>query len=724
MRVLFFLFCVQLAFAQDVSHDIHGRIITMEDGVASGLPYASLQWIDGVGFTADSLGDFSVKRSANSHLVVSYVGYATDTIKYEHQDPWIITLEVDNLLSEATVSHRQRGTSISTTNSIKTELLSVKELRKAACCNLSESFETNPSVDVSFSDAVTGNKEIKMLGLAGRYSLVTREGMPVFRGYGSLYGMSYIPGSWVNGIQISKGAGTVVNGYESMSGQINIELLKPEKKPPALVNFYANQGGRVEANLHLQQKISESTTTLLLVHGSMRKLNNDRNKDLFLDMPLAEQINVLNRWKYASGDWRVQVGAQYVNDKKNAGQFENKNQGYQVALNTQKTDVWTKIGYLFPNNVNQTIGLQVAGLVFDQHGHYGVNKQKAFQKSIYGNLIFESILGNTMHKYKLGLSVVHDDIEESLDTLFYHQKRTIPGAFAEYNWTPTTNFSIIAGLRNDWLGNQAVFLPRIHLRYELTEKTIARLSAGKGMRHGLLLGDRAGLAATSRKWLVDFEGLKQPEVAWNYGLNLTQNFNLDYREGYVSFDFYRTDFIQKMVTDVETFGVAAIYPLSGKSFSNSFQIEMTYEVIKRLDAKIAYRYFDIKTDFKEKGLLLNPLSANHRGFLNLGYETKKRKKAPRWSVDLTTQWIGTKRIPDAIGLVKEELTAPSYFQFHGQVTAKIGKRFQVYIGGENLANYRQEDPIIGAENPFGKNFDSSLIWGPIFGRSFYLGMRY
>lgn len=725
-RIILLLLWATVAVAQSSPlGTISGRVTSIEQGETIALPYASLQWTNGEGTTSDSTGHFTIDLPKNNdhQLVVSYLGYRTDTLTYTNQDPWIISLVADNLLAEATVSHRKKGTEISTINPIKTEMLGVKELRKAACCNLSESFETNPSVDVSFSDAVTGTKQIKMLGLAGRYSLVTRESMPVMRGYAGLYGLAFVPGTWVEGIQISKGAGTVVNGYESMSGQINIELLKPNEKPPILLNLFANQGGRLEANVHLNKQISKKLSTLVLLHGNLRKLENDRNNDGFLDIPLDEQINVLNRWKWSGDELRTQIGFHYVNDTKDAGQFSKNINDYKVHLETQKLDAWGKIGYLFPQNVNQSIGLQFAAVSFDQKGNYGHRLQKVTQKSLYANLIFESIIGNTNHKYKLGASIVNDDIKESLDTLQYNQERIIPGIYGEYTWTPAHNLTVVAGLRNDWLKNKMITSPRVHVRLELTEKTIARLSAGKGMRHGLLLGDRAGLAATSRVWQLESSALNEPEITWNYGVNLTHNFKLDYRDGYVSFDFYRTDFIHKIVTDIETFGFAKIYALDGQSYSNSFQGELSYEIVKRLDAKVAYRFFDIKTKYKDKQLINNPLSARRRGFLNLGYETRKGNKNLGWTFDVTTQWVGEKRIPSTNGLSPTGTTSPSYFQLHGQVTAKIGKKLQVYIGGDNLLDFRQNTPIIGSDQPFGQDFDSSLVWGPIFGRGFYVGMR-
>ena len=726
IRTIILLLWAATAVAQSSpTGTISGRVISVEKDQTVGLPYASVQWTNGKGTTSDSTGHFSIDlpQKSDYNLVVSYLGYQTDTLIYTNQQPWIITLAANNLLAEATVSHRKKGTEISTFNPIKTEMLGVKELRKAACCNLSESFETSPSVDVSFSDAVTGTKQIKMLGLAGRYSLVTRESMPVMRGYAGLYGLAFIPGTWVEGIQISKGAGTVVNGFQSMSGQINIELQKSDEQPPILLNLFANQGGRLEANMHLGKNISKKLSTVLLLHGNLRKLENDRNNDGFLDMPKDEQINVLNRWKWKGDVFRGQFGVHFVNDIKDAGQFANNTNDYKVHLATQKTDVWAKLGYLFPENINQSIGLQLAAIAFDQKGNYGLRQQKVEQKSLYANLVFESIIGNTNHKYKLGASIANDDIKESLDTLHFNQNRIIPGIYGEYTWTPERYIAIVAGLRSDWLKDRMVASPRVHIRLELTEKTIARFSAGKGMRHGLLLGDRAGLAATSRIWQLEDSAFDRPEMAWNYGINLTHNFKLDYRDGYVSFDFYRSDFIRKIVTDVETFGVAKIYALERQSYSNSFQGEFSYEIIKRLDAKVAYRFFDIKTQFKDNKLINNPLSARHRGFLNLGYEPRKRSKKLGWTFDATTQWVGQKRIPSTNGLSPDGLASPSYFQLHGQVTAKIGKKLQVYIGGENLLGFRQNTAILGTDQPFGQNFDSSLVWGPIFGRAFYVGMR-
>ncbi len=721
-----------------ISEDKKGRVEAVQ--------YANVYWKGtNVGTTTDSNGVFQLAASGEAYLlIISSVGYTADTLVISDFDNSItVQLKKSVALDEIKIEYRRKSTELSFINPMQMENISERELFKAACCNLSESFETNPSVDVNFTDAVTGSKQISVLGLDGPYTLISRENMPGIRGLGNAFGLSFIPGTWISSIQVTKGVGSVVNGYESIAGQINTELKKPDEGEQTFLNVYANQGGRAEVNFINTQQINEKWGTTLLIHGDIRSIEQDRNKDGFMDFPKQEQINLMNRWKYSGQNgWMGQIGVHYVNDQKVGGQTEDYIEGqadgvdftpYKLEINTERVEVFTKTGYVFPKLRYKSVGLQLSALYHNQESFYGIRNYDAIQRSGYGNLIYQSIIGNSFHKFKTGLSFLYDDYEEQLDSLQFNRTERVPGAFFEYTYAPTNNITLVAGIRVDDHNIYGAFVtPRLHFRWAFNEQTVFRILAGSGQRTANIFAERQSLFATSRSFqlLGDQPNLPyglEPERALNLGFNITRNFQLDYRDGYVSLDFYRTEFIQQVVVDLDESPQEALYyNLDGRSYSNSAQLEVNYELIKFLNMRLAYRWLEVRTQFKS-GLRQKPMTAKHRLFANFSYETQQNLKNKNWMFDLTAQWLGVQRIPTTSGNPIDDqrsTTSPSFMLFNAQITHNVNKKWAVYGGMENIFDYRQNNPIIAADNPFGNNFDASLVWGPIFGRMVYAGLRF
>jgi outer membrane receptor for ferrienterochelin and colicin len=626
-----------------------------------------------------------------------------------------------------------------------------KELFKAACCNLSESFETNPSVDVAFTDAVTGTRQIQMLGLAGPNTMISIENMPGVRGLASSQGIQFIPGTWINSIQVTKGTGSVVNGYESIAGQINVELKKPEESERLYVNGYVNNAARSELNVNYTAHVGEKWATTFLLHGSTRPFEMDSNDDSFLDFPTGSQINAINRWVYNNGNGLLaQFGVKLLSDVKLGGQTdfgaEDKftTNRYGLEIDTRRYEAWGKVGYQFDGKPYKSIGFQWSVMQHDHASFYGFNEHDANEKSAYANLIYQSIISSTNHKFKTGASFLFDRVDETfanqeLDILYrdtpvnsilFDRKEFVPGVFMEYNYDAGGKFSAIAGLRLDHHNLFGpLYTPRLHLRYNATETTTFRVSGGRGIRLANLLTENTGVLASARQFV--FTGLQtnyaygyKPDMAWNYGVNLSQDFTLDYRAGAITVDYFYTDFENQVVLDMDySAREARFFGLTGRSFSQSFQFQVDYELLRRFDLRMAYRWLDVQTDYTN-GRLTRPLIPQHRGFVNLAYETKNL-----WKFDLTVQALGKQRIPDTsanLPQYQREAYSPSYMLMNAQVTRDIKDKWSVYLGVENINNFTLDNPIIAADDPFGAhiNLDSSLVWGPIFGRMVYAGFRF
>lgn len=725
--------------AQEMSKYIEGRV-TENSGQGDEMPLigANVYWLNTLaGTTTDPDGNFKLKRfPGETHLVVSYVGYQSDTIDVSDQEHISVELLNSVSIDELRIVHREKSTKIGYLEPLKIEKIGQKELVKAACCNLSESFETNPSVDVSFTDAVTGTRQIQMLGLAGPYTQITREVIPDVRGLSAIYGLTYIPGTWIEGIQLIKGTGSVSNGYESIAGQINVELWKPETMDKLYLNGYANGMGRVEANANVKIGINEQWGTAFLLHGSNESVKHDRNDDGFLDNPLSRQYLLLNRWEFhgpRGGHFQFGIKGTHINKVGGQVAFDPETDvgltdHWGMDLLTQRLEGWAKIGKINQKKTWQSTGLQLSGVTHHQESWFGLNKYRAVQTSFYANLLFQSIIGNTNHTFKTGASIQYDDYVESLNGDDYDRTEIVPGAFFEYTYNPFDKFIFVAGIRADYHNLFGPFItPRVFVRYPITDRTILRLAGGRGQRTANVLAENNAILATSREIIIEGDdpdkpyGL-DPEVAWNYGVNLTQTFTLDYRSGVISLDFYRTHFENQIVMDYDYSPQQVLfYNLDGRSWSNSFQAQFDYEVINRLDLRIAYRWYDVKTTYQGQ-LLQKPLISQHRGFLNMAYETRKY-----WKFDLTLNRQGKKRIPDLSSNPEEyqlEKYSPAYYLVNAQVSKIWREKYEVYLGVENLFDFKQKNPILSSEDPFSPYFDSSLIWGPIFGRNIYLGFRY
>jgi len=699
------------------------------------------------GTQTDINGKFELNYRANTNLIVSFIGMRAEEISVKPNEEISVTLYPDTMIEEIVIQRKRQSLSRIKTSATNVQLISSSELLKAACCNLSEAFETNPSVDVNFSDAVTGNKQIRMLGLNSPYILMAEENIPSVRGASQAYGLSFIPGTWVESIQITKGAGSVVNGYESISGQINYELIKPFNDIPLFVNAYASTDSRFELNTHLNQKVSDKWSTSLFLHGNARTSKNDMNDDGFLDNPLGNQINVMNRWQYTNAEkgWVGFFNFRYMNDDKQSGSVDFDKKRDKLTENhwgsellTEKFDASAKIGYVFPDAPWKSIGFQNSFNSHNQDSYFGLRTFDIHQNSFYSNLIYNSILSNTMHKFATGVSFTYDGYKEfvgSLDgtsTTDFSRKDNSVGAFFEYTYDNTDDFSLVAGVRVDNHNRLGTFVtPRIHSRYNPWEGGTLKASVGRGIRSASIFAENQHLFASSRNFNIlntngKIYGL-DPEIAWNYGVSLMQDFHLFGKKAEVIADFYRTNFQNQVVVDLYTDPQQVLfYNLDGSSFANSFQLEFNVDITHHFNVRTAYKYYDVQTDYLG-GRDLRPLQAKHRFFTNVGYETHVSDKGKQWKFDWTMNLIGKQKMPftgSNPAQYQAREFSPNLTLMNAQITHSFSPVFEVYIGGENITNYKQKDAIIGADDAFGTYFDSSMIYGPVFGAMYYAGLRF
>ena len=678
------------------------------------------------GAITDINGHFSLQlKTQNAQLVISYTGFVSDTLSASSSPMHIMLKESTEQLEDVTIS--ATTTFIDQIQPIHNEVISELELTKAACCNLSESFETNASVDVSFSDAVTGAKTIRMLGLDGRYVQINRENIPHIRGLAGRYGLMFVPGTWIQSIDLGKGAGSVVNGYESMTGQINLEFKKPESEKLYL-NAYVNSFGRIELNANHSRSLGDKWSTALLLHGNYLGTEIDRNDDGFMDLPKSRQINVMNRYQYATDKIRSQIGVHFMRDEKAGGElgfgfgddFASSSQ-YGFSNNSTRVEVFGKTGLLFPHKPYKGWGFIYSGSYFDMTGGYGRDNYDGTETTLYGNVIYQNILGDSKHQYRTGVSMLYDDFKENYADSTFNRREVVPGAYFEYTFIPNDDFTAVAGVRTDFHNLYGTyFTPRLHLRYQLNESTTARAAIGRGYRTPNVIMENSQVLVSSRQLII--QEAPDPEVAWNMGGSVVTELPIGDKKLTLVGDYFYTHFENQLIYDMDqSSSQLRVYNLNGKSYAHSFQIEGSYELAPGLNAKAAYKCYDVRATINGE-LMQVPFAARDRVFLNLGYETKYEK----WQMDATGQWYGRKRLPNTSDKPAEFQRgdySPSFFLMNAQVTRNF-RWGGIYLGGENIFDFRQDNPIIDPENPFDDNFDASIVWGPVAGRVIYAGIRY
>ncbi len=710
-----------------------------EKGNKSPLPYANVQWLGTTKSVATKEnGTFSIEIPSSEKdlkLVVSSMGYQTDTLSIEENQSFIeVLLSVKvTTLSNVDIVEKQDASYISRLNPVKTEVITTDGLCRLACCNLAESFENSATVDVGYSDAISGARQIQMLGLTGVYSQLLLENIPFIKGLSAPFGLGYVPGSFMESIQISKGVSSVINGYETMTGQINIEYKKPKTSDPFFLNAYLNSDLKGEVNALSAYEFNDKLSTMSFLHGSYSGRELDHvGHDNFMDMPKSWQINFVNRWDYENENYRNISLLNYVTEHKTGGQmgFERNLRTYDttglygIGVDNQRLQIFTKNGYLLDNK--SSVALQLSGVYFEQKAFYGLNDYKGNEADLYANLLYENSF-SPKHKLTTGFSFQWTHSRENYDSeniytllnISLNQTEILPGVFAQYTFSLDEKLSLIAGFRYDYntFFRKSVLTPRLNLKWSVFEKTTLRASAGKGSRTAYIFAENFGLMASSRQFVIQPD-LNLFEEAWNYGFNIVQEIPFfGKRKAVFTFDAYRTDFIHEVNLNLDRSAHQAIFSnLDGKSYSNSLQADLKIEVLKGFNVTLAGRYNDVKTTI-DGNLMDKPYISKWKGLLVLSYATKYNK----WIFDLTTQLNGSCRLPNTNG-AREEYTKPYVFML-GQITRKF-KSIDIYAGCENITGFVQTDPIIAADRPFSQDFDASVIYAPMMSRLFYAGLRW
>lgn len=617
---------------------------------------------------------------------------------------------------------------------MNTEFISSAELTRAACCNLGESFTTNPSVDVSYTDAASGARQIRLLGLAGTYVQMLNENIPALRGAASPFGLSYIPGPWIQSMQVSKGASSVKNGYESITGQINVEMKKPQLDPSMTVNMYYDSENKLEANfdgnLHLGPKWSAG----LLAHYEDKFSSHDGDDDGFIDMPDIRQVNIMPRVAYLGSHYVFQAAVKVLDERRESGQDHHAaaHQSaplYKIDISTTRLEAWTKNAFIFDRDNDGNVALILSGSYHDADASYGMRVDNILERNIYAQLMFER-KWKGIHALSSGATLNYDNYHYGLrlnpaasDILTRpHEHDMVGGAYAQYTLNLDERLIAMGGLRYDHSSEYgSMVTPRIHLRFNPSQAVSLHASAGRGFHNPRPYAEYSYLLASSRRFEV--VGPLRHESAWNMGGGATLSFSPFGRKLTFSAEYYYTDFTNQLMADLDADPHAVVISSSSRqSFSHCVQLEAGWEAFDDFNVTAAWRLNDVKVDYG-RGLQQKPLTPRYKALLTLNY-------APMmgiWQFDLSCALNGPGTMPIPYTLADGAMSWSPRFKAFPTLNAHITRNFRhwaVYIGGENLTGYRQKRPIISASNPWGSDFDATMIYGPLHGAMVYVGFRY
>ncbi len=758
MRKFGLLFLLLTLLCSLRSQPLTGKVLQVnENGDTVVVANAAAQWLHtSIGAHTDADGKFSLPRTRTDTLVISFPTFLPDTVVIPAIQNYItVFLNTAHSLNEVSIVARD-GSYISV-QSIFTQVIGTEGLRRAACCNLAESFESSVAIDSEFPDAVSGARQISMLGLAGTYTQILLENVPYIRMLAHQFGLGFVPGSWMESISLSKGTSSVVNGFEAITGQINIDYKKPETNlEKFFMNAYFNSMGRGELAMNTRIPVGkdEKVSTNFLVFLADQFFKTDMNHDGFMDAPRSRQVNVMNRWDYKAPVVEGRTMVDFVWDNRFGGQMDFNPNGimpavliYGFTADNKRVDFITKNGFLL-NGEHESIGTILSYTGHWLTSNYGLGKlYDGNQHSIYANVMYSNKFGaSERHKLTAGASLQFDCLNELYENradLYYferpHHHDLIPGVFAEYAYIIDPKLVVMTGMRLDynmvrdrqyssiWTNNSQLFwTPRVHVKWQATKDLSLRASAGKGYRNAHFFAENQSLMISSRN--LHFDSSTEAEEAWNAGVSAVWQFNMPGGKASLAVDYFYTYFLQQMIVDLDedVHGVH-YYALNSnyngyhnRSRSHSAQIELTLKPLQRFEILLAYRYNDVR--YMRKGVMRQKdMMSPHKALINLNYSTPYDK----WKFNINCQIYGPMPLPNTQSnpepYRRPEVSKP-YCLLNAQITKKF-RKWEIYAGGENLLNVKQKDPIVQAENPFGEYFDATMVYMPITGIMGYIGVR-
>ena len=646
--------------------------------------------------------------------------------------------------SIATVEiHTERGSYFNGKGVGLQEILTESEFKKAACCTLSESFELSNTVEVSNADGVSGIKQVEMLGLSGKYVLMSRENIPSINGLATLNGLSNIPGPMVSAVQLAKGAGSATLGYDGLTGGLNYQLKAGMKDPRLFVNLYSNQQARSEINVISKSVIANRAINHLYLHSGGQYATTDMGNDKMADMPLSQRYFIADHFQIPGKNVEIQGGALAYSDIKRGGTLKSGSKSeisldkndFQFDFLDQRAEAYSKVGIFLNKSGSKSIGniidvsrhqtTSVLNSMLDRR--YSANEERYYYSGIFQT---ENLSKNRINT---GITLSANHLNERLqntrgDSFRLNGWQNSAGVFGEYT-IEGSKLSAVIGMRADYHNIYKAFLtPRLHAKYQINKTNRINIQGGMARRSSYFIAENLPLLINGRTIILDSASLINnqwlpQEKAWNYGLSYMKNFMMFDYPATMVMDYFETKFLSQVLVDRDQNATELyINSVHGKEAGKTriAQVDLNGYLHRRLSFKVSYRWINsqqwLNYQFQQQ-----PLQSVHRAIGALQYQTRNK-----WYIDAVGQFNSRKRLPyySSINHPKHPGYSPNYWIVNLQVRKVISQQFEFYFGGENLANVSQHHPIMNWQNPIATDFDAGYAWGPTNGRTVYAGLRW
>ncbi|MAT38973.1 MAG: TonB-dependent receptor [Ectothiorhodospiraceae bacterium] len=728
------------AFAQGELRD--GHVFEIVDGDTVALVGAHVFWIGDHehGRMTDEAGYFQLHMPDGDErrLVASYVGYEPDTLVPPAEQTHIdFYLEGIREIGEVVVEAEASSSFISKEHDLKTEVVTELELQRAACCDLAGCFSRTTGVDNEAADVITDTKQLKMLSVDGVYTQVLIDNIPwMTNGLNTRFAVSHIPGTQLDKIAVSKGLGSVLQGYESISGQVNAILKDAEADNLAMFNMFANSFRESQYNLNAVQKVGD-WNAILTAHSTQEAGKVDGDGDSFLDVPLVTRYMIYNKWKYESSENETEsyTAVKFLDEQREGGQggfSSERDRGtvnaYGQSLNTRRFDAYHKTSIDLGDE--SSLEFLASASTHTMDSYFGTTEYIADQQSVYGDVRYRFITSE-VNQITVGTGYRYLGLNEDISFLqnphaktydgMYETDESIIGVFAEnkhYFFDDALLFTV--GLRTDYHNKYDLLVtPRVLAKYVFDDFTTLRASAGMGYRSPHIFSEQFYLMASWRD--IEIDPAMDIEEAFNYGVNFTHQFDAFAVPMTFGLDLYRTEFTNQIRADYDADPSKILFTnLDGRSISNSVIVEVSADPMPGLDLKSSYTFSDVYEENGDKRDYIE-FVPKHKVLGTVSYEFVEG-----WRADGSVEWMGSQILPNTEAY-PEQFQIPhasENFTMLGFQLTRTWEFFDTYAGVENILDHRQENPILNAQNPFERYFEPTFVWGNVKGREFYAGIRW
>ena len=744
INIIIFMICANTTAQSTFS--LKGKVLSN----GKPLPYANV-YIENTdkGAITNENGVFSIPNLApgNYSVAASFTGYTLQkkTVIIKAKDSYItFNLNEDDALDEVIITGTLKAVS-RLESPVPVEVYTPTFLKKNPTPNIFEALQNVNGVRPQLNCNVCNTGDIHINGLEGPYTLVLIDGMPIVSGLSTVYGLSGIPNSLIEQIEVVKGPASSLYGSEAVGGLINVITKLPENSPRFFADAFVTGWGETNLDLGFKAQVGKKATVLVGTNYFKFDELVDNNNDNFTDLTLQDRISIFQKWDFKrASNRKLSLAGRYFYEDRWGGELQwNKTYRggdaiYGESIYTSRFEILGD--YELP--LSEKVNFQFSYSAHDQNSVYGNTPYLAQQRIGFGQLIWDKKIDK--HDLLFGTALRYNYYNDNTTATISADEVTMPSLFIQDEIAFNKKQSLLLGMRYDYDSRHGnIFTPRIAYRYKPTDNDIIRLNAGTGFRVVNLFTEEHAALTGARDVII--EETLQPEESYNITLNYLKKLYLD-NGMYFTFDTsaWYTYFTNAILPDYDTNPNKIIYSnLDGYSTSKGLSFNVDAVFGSGIKASIGATYQDVSQT--ENGQRIKQiLTEQYSGVWSLSYKNYKTNL----TLDYTGNLYGPMRLPLLGDLDPRQEYSPTWSIQNIQATYDGLDNLEIYAGVKNLLNWtpnkgnpfiiaRADDPfdenvqfngdgdvIPTTDNPYALTFDPSYVYGPNQGIRLFFGMRY